>query len=55
MSMLFDNWITGRMMEARRYSILKYNRILTENEMLHNQWVDDTRFNLGLNITKPQL
>ena len=34
----------------RIYSIRKYNRILTEAEMLQNQAVDNARFNLGLNI-----
>lgn len=34
----------------RIYSIRKYNRILTEAEMLQNQKVDNARFNLGLTI-----
>ena len=33
----------------RIYSIRKYNRLLTEAEMLQNQAVDNIRFNLGLN------
>lgn len=32
------------------YSIRIYNRKLTEQEMIFNQSVDDSRFNLGLNI-----
>lgn len=36
--------------KIRIYSIRKYNRILTEEEMLNNQRVDNARFNLGLTI-----
>lgn len=32
------------------YSIRIYNRQLTEEEVLHNQAIDNTRFNLGLTI-----
>lgn len=32
------------------FSIRIYNRLLTKEEMLHNQEVDNIRFNLGLNI-----
>lgn len=35
---------------VRIFSIRKYNRLLTEAEMLQNQAVDNARFNLGLNI-----
>lgn len=38
-------WFTGKI-----YAIRIYNRQLTEAEMLTNQIVDNTRFNLGLNI-----
>ena len=34
------------------YSIRFYNRKLTQAEQLHNQYVDNLRFNLGLNITE---
>lgn len=34
----------------RIYAIRKYNRLLTEAEMLQNQQTDNARFNLGLNI-----
>ena len=34
----------------RIYSIRIYNRLLTEAEMLQNQRIDNTRFNLGLTI-----
>ena len=37
-------------LNARIYSIRKYNRLLTEAEMLQNQKVDNIRFNLKLNI-----
>lgn len=32
------------------YCIRMYNRTLTDNEILHNQRIDNRRFNLGLNI-----
>ena len=32
------------------YAIRMYNRILTDNEVLHNQKIDNRRFNLGLTI-----
>lgn len=35
---------------VRIYSIRKYNRVLTEQEMLHNQRIDNKRFGLGLTI-----
>lgn len=35
------------------YSIRIYNRILTEDEVKYNQWVDDQRYSMGLNLTKP--
>lgn len=35
---------------SKIYSIRIYNRKLTEEEMLHNQRIDNKRFNLGLNI-----
>ena len=35
---------------VRIFSIRKYNRKLTQAEMLQNQKVDNTRFHLGLNI-----
>lgn len=35
------------------YSIRIYNRILTEDEVKYNQWVDDQRYGMGLNLTKP--
>ena len=35
---------------VRIFAIRKYNRLLTEAEMLQNQRVDNIRFNLGLNI-----
>ena len=35
---------------SKIYSIRIYNRRLTEEEMLHNQRIDNVRFNLGLNI-----
>ena len=35
---------------SKIYSIRIYNRKLTEEEMLHNQRIDNVRFNLGLNI-----
>lgn len=37
-------------MKVRIFSIRKYNRLLTEEEMLKNQRVDNKRFNLGLTI-----
>lgn len=39
-----------RYANVRIYSIRKYNRLLTEAEMVRNQIVDNARFNLGLNI-----
>lgn len=51
------NFIGGREPYANKYyaniriySIRKYNRILSEAEMLQNQKVDNARFNLGFNI-----
>lgn len=35
---------------SKIYSIRIYNRRLTEEEMLHNQRIDNIRFNLGLNV-----
>jgi len=35
---------------GRLYCIRKYNRKLTEEEMVFNQQIDNQRFNLGLNI-----
>ena len=35
---------------CRIYSIRFYNRLLTTDEMVHNQRVDNERFNLGLTI-----
>lgn len=35
---------------CRIYSIRFYNRLLTTDEMLHNQRIDNERFNLGLTI-----
>lgn len=45
-----DNYANHYYGNVRIYSIRKYNRILTEAEMLKNQKVDNARFNLGLNI-----
>ncbi len=36
--------------DGKIYSIRIYNRLLSAEEMLHNQRVDNVRFNLGLNI-----
>lgn len=36
--------------KGRIYSIRVYNRILTGEEIIHNQRIDNVRFNLGLNI-----
>lgn len=41
-----SNFFTGKI-----YSIRIYNRRLTEEEMRHNQSVDNKRFNLGLDLT----
>lgn len=63
-TMAKDNWqpnntyptIGGRNTRTRYYytgkvySIRLYNRQLTEDEMLHNQQVDNIRFNLGLTL-----
>lgn len=40
---------TGRFI-GDLYCLRLYNRILTEQEMLHNQQVDNIRFNLGLTL-----
>lgn len=36
---------------AKIHAIRMYNRVLTEAEILHNQRVDNARFNLGLTIS----
>ena len=41
---------TDEFIECRIYSIRVYNRVLGEDEMLHNQRVDNERFNMGLDI-----
>lgn len=45
-----DCVIFGDNCDGKIYSIRVYNRILTLEEMLHNQQIDNKRFNLGLNI-----
>lgn len=42
--------VNGYKNTSKIYSIRIYNRQLTEEEMLHNQRIDNVRFNLGLNI-----
>lgn len=39
---------SGSPFNGKIHSIRIYNRLLSEAEMLHNQQVDNTRFNLGL-------
>lgn len=41
---------TDKFIECRIYSIRVYNRVLGEDEMLHNQRVDNERFSMGLDI-----
>lgn len=41
---------SDKLIECRIYSIRVYNRALEEDEMLHNQRVDNERFNMGLDI-----
>lgn len=42
--------IFGDNCDGKLYSIRVYNRILALEEMLHNQQIDNERFNLGLTI-----
>ena len=41
---------TGTYFDGKIYSIRIYNRILTQDEMLRNQRIDNKRFGLGLTI-----
>lgn len=41
--------------EGYLYAVRIYNRILTENEVKHNQYVDDVLYELGLNLTDVSL
>lgn len=41
---------SGNIYTGKIHAIRIYNRQLSENEMLHNQKLDNKRFNLGLNI-----
>ena len=41
---------SGNPFKGKMYAVRLYNRLLTQAEMLHNQRVDNTRFNLGLTI-----
>ena len=45
-----NGFSTPRYSNIRIYSIRKYNRQLSETEILKNQRTDNARFNLGLNI-----
>ena len=45
-----NGFSTSRYSNIRIYSIRKYNRQLTETEILKNQRTDNARFNLGFNI-----
>lgn len=41
---------SGNYFKGKMYSIRIYNRQLTKNEILHNQRLDNKRYNLGLTI-----
>lgn len=45
-----DGGYSMKPFKGKIYSIRIYNRLLSSNEMIHNQRVDNQRFNLGLNI-----
>lgn len=44
------NWGGGNYFNGKIYAIRVYNRSLTADEMLHNQQIDNVRFNLGLTL-----